>query len=75
MGISGKEVDSKEISLPNIFLGADEFKDCQVLLSPGLEITKSMGLESSGVILGMSFYSRFSIVEIDFLNNELRLKN
>ncbi len=74
MGISGNEVDSKEVSLPNIILGSDEFNDCQVLLSPALEITKSMGLESSGVILGMSFYSRFSTVEIDFLNNELRLK-
>jgi|GEM_PF-5023114 len=74
-GISGKEVKANEINLPQISIGPNEFNDCHFLLSPGLEITKSMGLESSGVILGMSFLNRFSLIEIDFIKSELHLKD
>lgn len=75
VGIDGKGSDAIEGEIPEIKLENDLFKEVPFLIGSDLFITKTIGLEKSGVILGMSFFSQFSTMEIDFVNSKIYLEN
>jgi hypothetical protein len=75
VGISGEKTDAIEGKISGIRLENELFKEVHFLISSNLVVTKTMGLEKSGVLLGMSFFSQFRTLEIDFINSKLYLDN
>ncbi len=75
VGISGEKTDAIEGKISGIRLENELFKEVPFLISSNLVVTKTMGLEKSGVLLGMSFFSQFRTLEIDFINSKLYLDN
>ena len=73
VGISGEKTDAIEGKFSEIRLENELFKEVHFLISSNLFATKTMGLEKSGVLLGMSFFSQFRTLEIDFINSKLYL--
>jgi len=75
IGLSGDKSNAVEGIFPEVKIENDLFDNVAFLISPDLFITKSVGLEKSGVILGMNFFNKFKSLEIDFINSKLLLKN
>ena len=73
VGIGGKKTDAVKGNFPEVKIENEKFKNFPFIISANLFATKAMGLEKSGALLGMSFYSNFSTMEIDFVNNKLYL--
>ncbi len=74
-GLSGEKSDAIEGQISEIKIENDLFKDVPLLIISSLFATKRMGLEKSGILLGMSFFSQFKTMEIDFINKKLYLEN
>jgi len=73
VGLNGEKTDAIEGKISNVRLENELFKEVHFLISSNLFVTKTMGLEKSGVLLGMSFFSQFRTLEIDFINSKLYL--
>lgn len=74
MGISGMKTISDEINVQEIELEKFPFQNVKFIMSDSLFITRSIGLESTGAILGMSFFEQFSNLSIDFTSGTLFLR-
>jgi hypothetical protein len=72
-GISGKTAASTQASIPEFTVGGKTFHDEPFTIIEDLAVTKSIGLQTSGAILGMSFFSQFKTCCIDFDSGKLFL--
>ncbi len=73
MGLDGKISDAVKGNFSEVMVDNESFNEFPFIISPNLFVTKAMGLEKSGALLGMSFYSKFSTMEIDFTQSKLYL--
>ncbi len=75
VGLAGNKTDATEGQFSEIKLENELFENIHLLISSNLFATKAMGLAKTGALLGMSFFSQFKTLEIDFINSELSLAN
>jgi hypothetical protein len=75
MGLSGEIDDVIKGNFLEVMIENELFNEFPFIISSNLFATKAMGLEKSGVLLGMSFYSKFRTMAIDFIHNKLYLSN
>ena len=75
MGLSGETDDAIKANFQEVMIENELFNEFPFIISSNLFATKAMGLEKSGALLGMSFYSKFRTMEIDFSHNKLYLSN
>lgn len=74
MGLNGEIDDAIKGNFHEVMIDNESFNEVPFIISSNLFATKAMGLEKSGSLLGMSFYSKFSTMEIDFSHNKLYLR-
>ncbi|MDH5603951.1 MAG: aspartyl protease family protein [Cyclobacteriaceae bacterium] len=74
VGISGKVVGTLQGKLHLMTIGESKFYNIDFLTVPRFFISNSLGLEDKGVLLGMDFFRRFSVLQFDFTNNVLSMK-
>lgn len=73
MGLNGEIDGAIRGNFQEVMIENELFNEFPFIISSNLFATKAMGLEKSGSLLGMSFYSKFGTMEIDFVNNRLYL--
>ena len=72
-GIDGLKTDAIEAQISGLTFQNKSFDSISFVIGSNLAVTKMMGLEKSGAVLGMNFYKQFKTVKIDFINNKLYL--